>query len=80
MASPEQHLMKCHKLLHTSVMLSLVAINKTTKIAENKIGNGRRYAFSTKNHRGKKRSEKFGFSGLIFLLAFHLKYMGEITC
>lgn len=82
MASPEQHLMKCHKLLHTSVMLSFTVINKTTKIAENKVGNGkeRNVPFQQKTLQTKKRRDTFAFSGLIFPLAFQLKHMGEMTC
>lgn len=77
MASPEQHLMKCHKLLHTSVMLSLAAINKTTKIGENKIGIWKEICLFNKKPWGKKRRETFGFSGLIFSLIFQLKQIGK---
>lgn len=67
------------KFLHTSMMLSLTVINQMTKIAVNKTWNGE-IPFQQKNQSGKKRSETFGLSGLIFPLAFQLKHMGEMTC
>lgn len=37
-ASPEQHLMKCHKLLSASLMFSLGVIHESTKTTENRMG------------------------------------------
>lgn len=72
--------MKCHKLLHTSVMFSFTVINETAKIAESKMGieKERDVPFQQKNIQTMKM-EVLAFSGIIFPLALQLDYMGEMT-